>query len=93
MINIDKSKVDILIHKFGLKYHMSDKDIKRLVESPYEFTYEEIRKLDLTTVSTEEQLKSLKTNFLYKSFGKIYVSFTEIERNIKQIKARSKWKK
>jgi hypothetical protein len=89
---INKSKVEKLIHKLGLQYNMSDADIKKLVESPYEFTYQEIRKLDLKAVSTEEELDKLNTNFLYRAFGKIYVSFKEIERNINQIKAKNKFK-
>ena len=98
MSKIDKIKVDALIHSIGLKYNMQDADIKALVESPYLFTHETLKTLDVSEVKTEEELGELKTNFLYKSFGKIFVSFPLINRRNKQRENlinlnKQKWKK
>tara|TARA_R110000822_G_scaffold73853_3_gene177564 strand:- start:3295 stop:3600 length:306 start_codon:yes stop_codon:yes gene_type:complete len=98
MSNIaDKKKVTDLIHMLGLKYKMTDKEINDLVESPFLFTYLKIRELDLNNVETEEELSNLKTNFLYRAFGKIYISSGLFSRFKKQktegrILNESKWK-
>lgn len=98
MSKIDKIKVDALIHSLGLKYNLRDEDMKELVNSPFLFTYEQLKELDVSEVKTEEDLEKLKTSFLYKSFGKVFVSFPLINRRNKQrdniIKLnKKKWKK
>lgn len=84
MSKIDKIKIDKLIHKLGLKYNMRDEDMKELIESPYLFTHEKLKELDLSNVQSEKELDKLKTNFLYKAFGRLYVSFPLIARRNKQ---------
>ena len=84
MDKIDKAKLKKLIHRIGLKYNLRDSEIKELVESPYEFTKEAFIKLNFDDIKTEEELKELKTTFLYKSFGKLYISFALINRRNKQ---------
>ena len=81
---IDKIKVDALIHSLGLKYNLRDEDMKQLVNSPFLFTYEKLKELDISEVKTEEDLAKLKTSFLYKSFGKIFASYPLINRRNKQ---------
>jgi hypothetical protein len=95
---VDKKKVLDLIHTLGLKYKMTDEDIRTIVETPFLFTYLKIRELDLSNVETEEDLAKLKTNFLYKSFGKIILSNALLQRRNKQknngkLLNESKWKK
>lgn len=68
-------KIKILIHKLGLKYKLSDEIIKQIIESPYEFSALQIKKLNLKEIDNEEQLKKLKTNFTYPGFGKFYINF------------------
>jgi hypothetical protein len=81
---INKKKVKELIHTLGLKYQMSDEDIRTIVESPFLFSYLKIRELDLNNVKTEEELSNLKTNFLYRAFGKLYISNALLSRFHKQ---------
>lgn len=95
----DKAKVQALIHSIGLKYRLSDQIIKEIVESPYLFTAEkmdEIANIDLLELSEEEQEK-LKSTFMYKSFGKMFLSLPYLKRLIKQKESlkkfnQEKWK-
>jgi len=84
MTKIDEIKINKIIHRLGLKYNLSDSIIKELVESPGEFTFNTFKELDLSEISTEEELGKLKTNFLYKGFGRLYISFPLINRRNKQ---------
>jgi len=81
----DKKKVKNLIHTLGLKYKMSDEDIRTIVESPFLFSYLKIREIKFNEVE-EEDLAELKTNFLYKSFGKLYLHEPLFRRMKKQKK-------
>lgn len=82
MSKIDSIKLKKLIHSIGLKYNLTDDTIKQLVESPYEFTAEKVQVIKFEDIKTEEDLQEAKTNFLYKAFGKIYVSFPILKRRI-----------
>ena len=98
MSKIDEKKLKLLIHKIGLKYNLSDSIIKNIVESPYEFTYNTIKDLKLTGDETKEEFEELKTHFLYKGFGKLYIDYNLFERKQKQSKNitkinKNKWKK
>lgn len=66
-------KVNQLIHKIGLKYNLRDIEVKEIVESQFRFTYEIIKGLNLKNL-TELELKELKTNFIYKYLGKLYIN-------------------
>lgn len=98
MNKIEKKKIDLLIHSIGLKYNMSDQEIKEIVESPYEFTHEQIKDLDLSEVTTEEELAEKKTTFLFKALGRIYINFPYLSRRNKQKESginitKNRWKK
>lgn len=84
MNRIDSKKVKALIHKLGLKYKMRDEDIKHLVESPYEFSALQIKKIDLEDKTTVEEVDDLKTNFNYLGFGKLYFSRLLVNKKFKQ---------
>jgi hypothetical protein len=81
----DKKKINDLIHTLGLKYKMSDEDIRVIVDSPFLFTYLTIREINFNEIE-EEALEELKANFLYKSFGKLYLSEPLFKRMKKQKK-------
>ena len=66
---INEKKVKDLIHSIGLKNNLTDEQVKNIVESQFRFTYETIRSLDLT----EKQIEEIKTNFIYKYLGKLYI--------------------
>lgn len=65
----DEQKVNDLIHCIGLKNNLRDSEVKEIIESQFRFTYETIRNLDLT----EKQIEEIKTNFIYKYLGKLYI--------------------
>tara|TARA_R110000772_G_scaffold54130_2_gene123602 strand:+ start:5115 stop:5408 length:294 start_codon:yes stop_codon:yes gene_type:complete len=94
----NKKKLKALIHSIGLKYNLADDVIKDLVNSPYLFTYETIKELDLSEVSTEEELEGAKTNFYYKGLGKLHIPFRRVDRRNKQKSSmnnlnKRRWKK
>lgn len=92
----DERKVKQLIHRLGLKYNLRDEEIKQIVNSPFEFAAEKYREIDLRTVTTEEQLDSLKTTFLFKALCKLYINRALFNKRIKNKENNlnlNKWKK
>lgn len=78
MDNIDDTAIKLLIHRVGLKHHLVDSIVTKVVNSPYKFTRETIAALDIDSVESKEDFDNLKTNFLYKYIGKLYSSHTAI---------------
>lgn len=97
MDKTDEVKVKKLIHRLGLKYNLRDEEIKQIINSPFEFAAEKYREMDLKSITTEDELDNLKTTFLFKGFGKLFVSYALINRRNKQkqnsFKLNNKWKK
>ena len=94
----DKQKIDMLIHRLSLRYGLSKEIIKNIVDTPYIYADKIVRELNLDNVTTEEELKDIKTNFNFKGFGKLYVSFPLLENRNRRISNMNnlnikKWKK
>lgn len=94
----DTQKVDMLIHRLSLKYMLPADTIRNIVNSPYIFADGIIRALNLDSINTEEDLKSKKTNFNFKGFGKLYVSYPLLNNRNRRINNMNnlnikKWKK
>ena len=66
----DEKKVNDLIHSIGLKNNLRDSEVREIVESQFRFTQETIRGLKLT----EENINDVKTNFIFKYLGKIFIN-------------------
>ena len=86
MNKIDQNKVKRLIHKLGLKYRLPDKLLKELVESPYEFSAEIIKKLKLDDLTKEEELEEVKSNFMYTGFAKLFINPAAFKKRINKHK-------
>ncbi len=82
-----EKKLNALYHRVGLMNNLNATEVKKIVESPYEFAKEKINELDLKEVKEEEQFNVLSTNFLFKYLGKLYTSFRIIEGRRKQREA------
>lgn len=82
MNKIDEKKIKALIHKLGLKYKLSDEVIKNIVESPYEFSANIIKDLDLDSLSNETELEDVKTNFIYTGFAKLYINPIALKKRL-----------
>lgn len=80
----DKVKVKQLMDRLAYKYKISAKEIEEIVNSPYHFTYEKLKELKLDEVESEDEAKSLKTNFNYKAFGKLYFSWDALQNRRKR---------
>lgn len=95
---VQQKKLDALYHRISLKYNIPKEDIKNIVESPYLFTKEQLSKIDINEIQSEEDAESTKTNFIYKYIGKLHTNFKLINRRRKQSEAfkeinRKKWEK
>lgn len=73
MSNLDNAKIKKLIHSIGLNNNLSDSEVKKIVESQFEFTYNTIINIELEK-SQEETLDDIKTNFIYKYLGKLHTN-------------------
>jgi hypothetical protein len=97
MDKVDKIKLKQLIAKLAQKYNLSEETIKNIVESPYHFTYEKLKDLDLDEVKSEDEANELKTNFNYKGLGKLYLNYPSLKaRQIRKnsvSKINKQWKK
>jgi len=80
---VDDDKVKVLIHKLGLKYNLQDNVINKIINSPYQFTRETIKSLELENIESEEDFKKLKTNFIYLYIGKLYTNYDKYIKNKK----------
>ena len=78
--NIEKEialkKVRLLYKKLSLKYDIPLKEIENIIRSPYKFSLEKIKELDLKSVKD----KNVKTNFIYKYLCKYYVHIDKLIR-------------
>lgn len=79
MNKIDDKKINDLIHSIGLNNYIIDAEVKKIVESQFRFTYDQIRSLSVLD-KTEEELNKLKTNFTYKYIGKLHTNADVIRR-------------
>lgn len=79
---VDEDKVKMLIHKIGLKYNLQDNIINKIINSPYQFTRETIKSLELDNIESEEDFEKLKVNFIYLYLGKLYTNYDKlVKRN------------
>lgn len=72
---------NIIINKLSLKYGISKKEIKQLVESQFEFTSYKIKNVPIKELSIEE-LDKLKTTFRYMELGALHIN----KKKLKHIK-------
>jgi hypothetical protein len=91
-------KLEALYHRIGLVNNLSGAEVKKIIESPYEFAKEKINELDLKEVKEETEFELLKTNFLFKYLGKLHTNFKTIAGRRKQSEAfkqinKEKWEK
>ena len=91
-------KLKKLYHKVGLMNNLTDEQVRQIAESPYEFTKEQLDKLELDKIETEEDFANIKTNFIYKFIGKLHTSFLLIKRKKTQSETftlinKKRWKK
>lgn len=83
MDRTDILKLKRLIKMLSEEYGLTVDEIKEIVESPYKFTHERIKTYNLRDIN-EKEFNALKKVFLYKGFGKIYISYNLIARRNKQ---------
>lgn len=65
---------ELLVKRIALKHGLPDKVVKSIVESPYLFASEELKKLDFDSIETKEEFDKLATNFNFKYLFTLYTS-------------------
>lgn len=76
----DTKLIKDLIHRLGLKYRLSDEVVKKIIDSPDEFTNKVIREISILEVKNEEEFNKLQTNFYYIGLGKLHIPYYTVER-------------
>lgn len=97
MDRTDILKLRKLWKKLSDEYGLTVDEIKEIVNSPYKFTHSKVVHFNLKDIN-EQEFNALKKVFMYKGFGKIYLSYALINRRNKQRENRIKlneikWKK
>lgn len=97
MDKTDVIKLKRLLKSLSKEYNLTVDEIKEIVNSPYKFTHSKLLKFNLRNIN-EEEFNALKKVFMYKGFGKIYISYALISRRNRQIENGKKsnnlkWKK
>lgn len=77
---------DSIINRLSKKYNMSREVIRAVVESQYEFTRQEIKKIDLTDINEREDLDTHKTTFRFMGFGSFHINIKKLKAIKKNIK-------
>jgi hypothetical protein len=89
MDSVDKQKLKKLMHELSLKYNLSANEIKEIVESPYEFAASKLKTINWDEIDNEEKLGELKTNFNFKSLGKLHAHWPLLNRKLQSKKRRN----
>jgi len=71
---------DSIINKLSKRYNKPCNVIKAVIESQFEFTRKEIKKVDIPNINEKEDLENHKTTFRFMGLGSIHI-------NIKKLKA------
>jgi len=77
----DEKKVKQLIHRIGLKYNLTVKQVEEIIYSQYEFIKEKIIEIDINDVE-------IKSNFLLKYLGKLYIDRDKLKSKIESYERR-----
>jgi len=79
-------KYSLVLHKLSLKYRIPLNDLKRLVESQFEFIQEKTKSLDFKNIETEEEFNNIKTNFNVMYLFTLHAKYKPIEIINKKVK-------
>lgn len=95
---IQDKKLDALYHKLSLRFNINKEEIRNIVESPYLFTKEKLKEINVDEIQSETDAELAKTNFMYKYLGKLHTNFKLINQRRKQSEAfkkinKKKWEK
>lgn len=80
---------DTIINRLSKKYNMSMEVIRAVVESQYEFTRQEIKKVDLTDINEKEDLDNHKTTFRFMGLGSFHINIKKLKAIKKNIKKKN----
>lgn len=69
-----------IINSLSEKFNLSKEEIMEIVESPFIFIRNEIKKIDLIGNETEEEFNSKTKNFNIPSIGKLYANYSNFKK-------------
>lgn len=73
-------KLKPVIKKLARKYDLTEDQVNSIIESPYAFTKETLKNLELDKELSREEVSKLKTNFIYKYIGKLYLNINNFKK-------------
>jgi hypothetical protein len=76
----------LLLHKLSLKYRIPLSELKKLVESQFEFIQEKTKELDFKKIETEEEFNNIKTNFNVMYLFTLHAKYKPVEIINKKVK-------
>lgn len=84
----NEGKIKQLIHKLGLKYHLTDEETKQIVESQFEFTREKLDELmkQISKANDYSEVEDLPKVFHFRSFCKFYIDEWRLKTFLKRKK-------
>ena len=84
MKSVDQIKIEKLIHKIGLENSLSDSEVKKIVESQFEFTKEKLEEINKQINNADNYDENLAKVFYYKSLCRLYICKHRLEALIKR---------
>lgn len=73
------NKYTLLLHKLSLKHRIPVSELKKMVESQFEFIQEKTKELDFREVKSEEEFDKLKKNFNVKYLFTLHAKYKPVE--------------
>jgi hypothetical protein len=67
-------KIKKVIHSVGLKNNVVDEEVLKIISSPFEFTANEIEKLNKEGLTRSNKKEYEQKVFHYKRIGKLYLN-------------------
>lgn len=77
---MDKGRYEFLIQKLALKHRKTIPEMKRIIESQFEFIATKTKELNFKELQSEEEFNELKTNFNVKYLFTLFASYNRINK-------------
>lgn len=84
MKSLNEIKIKKLMHKIGLENNLSDAEVKKIVESQFEFTNEKLAELNKEINNAKQYNDFLSKVFYFKSLCKLYICDYRLRALIKR---------
>jgi hypothetical protein len=77
-------KINSLIHKIGLENNLNDEEIRKIVESQFEFTREKLKEINKEINNASQYKDEFGKVFYYKALCKLYICEYKLKALLKR---------